>query len=233
MYGRKKTKAEIMAGVPHVSAKMEGCNTVRYVRADGCVVLRYHETDIVTRKPNGALILNSGGWKTPTTKARINGELPRGMDIYQDKGLWCLKKGYGYGPDVKTWTFVDGMSIGPRGGVNVKAGAAEAKRVARLVKMINAYGKEIAGLRVLPEPSGGDCWDCHLVTADGGVPMGEHFGTTDHLISHLKENYIHGSLIWNAIKAAGRNPQYARIMGFDQVARCVRRYFKSQLGIAQ
>jgi hypothetical protein len=72
MLGIRRTKAEIMRDIEHTSARVIGNNTVRYKRANGDIVIRYHLTDILTRTPNGNLILNTGGWRTYTTKARLN-----------------------------------------------------------------------------------------------------------------------------------------------------------------
>lgn len=46
------------------------------------VVLRLHQTDIVKIKPNGDVILNSGGWKTVKTQESMNDALePLGMKV--------------------------------------------------------------------------------------------------------------------------------------------------------
>ena len=47
------------------------------------------------------------------------------------------------------------------------------------------------------------------------------------------EKYIHGTLIYNAIKWAGFNVNAWYQMGyFGDVARCVRRYLRFQMGVA-
>lgn len=61
----------------HVTAKGRkiGHNTSARLEADdrGCsVVFRYHRTDIAEWRENGFLILNTGGWRTVTTKDRLN-----------------------------------------------------------------------------------------------------------------------------------------------------------------
>ena len=42
-----------------------------YLNSDGSVSVRYHRTDVVTHYRDGRVVVNSGGWGTPTTKRRI------------------------------------------------------------------------------------------------------------------------------------------------------------------
>lgn len=49
--------------------------------------LKLHYTFIVRFFLNGDVILNSGGWRTVTTKARIN-EFAEGVSVYQKDWLW-------------------------------------------------------------------------------------------------------------------------------------------------
>jgi len=59
------------------------------VRRADSIALRLHNTDIVTAFPNGTLRLNTGGWRTVTTKARMNQWLPFG-NVYQKDYEWWL-----------------------------------------------------------------------------------------------------------------------------------------------
>ena len=46
--------------------------------------VKYHQTSVVIFLPNGDIRLNSGGWMTNTTKARINAGLRgTGWHLYQ------------------------------------------------------------------------------------------------------------------------------------------------------
>lgn len=49
-------------------------------------VIRFHDTDIVTFFQDGSVIVRNGGYKTATTKARINEYL--GLGIYQKDFVW-------------------------------------------------------------------------------------------------------------------------------------------------
>lgn len=65
-----------------------GNNTYAYIECDGTVAIELHGTKIVRFFPNGLVQLNSGGWRTHTTKKRINKYSPVG--IYQKKYEWFL-----------------------------------------------------------------------------------------------------------------------------------------------
>ena len=66
------TKREMMEGVEAKEAKIIANNTVEYIKPDGTKVIRLHHTDILEFPPRGGVIFNSGGWKTVTTKSRMN-----------------------------------------------------------------------------------------------------------------------------------------------------------------
>lgn len=70
------------------------------------VVLHY--TPIVTYHDNGDIVLNSGGWRTNTTKQRINACTPPGIHIWQDKHVWYISTNQDYGTRTE---FEDGMLI--------------------------------------------------------------------------------------------------------------------------
>lgn len=62
-------------------------NNTYLKRRGNDIALLYHNTDVITWKPNGDIILDSGGWHTPSTKNRINWY---GNLIYQHKYQWLL-----------------------------------------------------------------------------------------------------------------------------------------------
>lgn len=86
----RETVSEIMAGVQYVTKKKVANNTVLYTRPNGNKVVRLHRTDIVEFDRGGRIILRSGGWKTPTTKDRINMFLPRSIYLSQMKKKWYV-----------------------------------------------------------------------------------------------------------------------------------------------
>lgn len=50
--------------------------------------VKYHNTDVVIYNPNSTFTLNSGGYRTQTTKRRINKYSP--AVVVQQKGIWYL-----------------------------------------------------------------------------------------------------------------------------------------------
>lgn len=68
-----------------------GNNTYAYIEHDGTVAIELHGTKVVRFFPNGLVQLNSGGWRTHTTKDRINKYSPVG--VYQRNYEWFLRDG--------------------------------------------------------------------------------------------------------------------------------------------
>lgn len=66
-------------------------NTYLERRGDNFAI-RLHQTDVVTYKPDDSIVLNSGGWLTMTTKARINQFLPAGINLASDRGQWIVRE---------------------------------------------------------------------------------------------------------------------------------------------
>lgn len=56
----------------------------------GCIVVRYHWTDVVKAYSDGSVYFTSGGWNTNTTKERINRYLPYGYQLFQKDYAWYL-----------------------------------------------------------------------------------------------------------------------------------------------
>jgi len=68
-----------------------GNNTYGYIETDGTVSVELHGTKVVQFYPNGLVKLNSGGWRTHTTKKRINQYSP--VRVYQKNFEWFLNDG--------------------------------------------------------------------------------------------------------------------------------------------
>ena len=225
------TKAEIMEGVECTTSKIIDNNTIEYTRPDGVKMIRFHGTDIMTFPKKGGVILNSGGWKTVTTKERMNsynGE----CTIIQDKGMWYVSTSSNsyQGKDSRI-PYFDGIKIKNRTVINPKKSAHRKEQV--LLRQIKAYCTAVKKLDVLPMPNGGDCWYCSMQTEDG-KSWGDAAQSHDHLLEHLKEKYIMGSLIFNALKHVGyTDPSIILHMDIrDSIVSAVRKYFKAKLGLA-
>lgn len=157
-------------------------NTRVQVRENGAIALRLHATDIVTWNPDGSATLNSGGWRTPTTKARINDATPARLS--QKSGVW-------YHPDGHP--FADGDTINADGSRTYLAPANAEADAKALTKKINDYAKACAAALPLPAPSGGDCWHCSMFPDEIGADCG-------HFHSHMEETYVVPSLVLRALR---------------------------------
>ena len=80
------------------------------------IAVRLYWAYVGTYYPDGSVVLDSGEWRTSTTKARINEYLPRNWCIRQEDYVWYLVKNWGE----KEYIFEDGIRIGPHGGCDGK-----------------------------------------------------------------------------------------------------------------
>lgn len=194
----KQTKKEMLFGIEDQVAKSRliANNTLRVEYLDGRKAIRLHSTDIVTEK-DGVITLNSGGWKTVTTKDRINSySWENGSRkwpyISQRNHQWFIGDGIFY----DGIQFKDGVQISP-----VKVDD-ELKRKKMLEKIKNYCN--LVTENNIPTPNNGDCWYC-LMKTDENKTLGDSFGNNDHLLSHIEEGYLHGSILVNAMREAGYN----------------------------
>lgn len=166
-------------------------NNTRLITDDGPAKyhIKLHNTNIITYCENGDVVLNSGGWRTSTTKARMNEYSP--VSIWQASGLWTARwrgESYPYADGItfNTWTGkVTGQGEDPK---------AEVKLRRRVLVYAENFVEALARGEV-PQPSAGDCWGCCMKEVGTGK---EVFGN-DHLLSHVEEKYYVPSLLVNAI----------------------------------
>lgn len=67
--------------------------TVRTEFGVGKLSVVYHSTEVVKVAMDGTVTLNTGGWRTATTKARMNqaaNEFGLSFSVYQEKGDWFV-----------------------------------------------------------------------------------------------------------------------------------------------
>ncbi len=207
-------------------------NTYARLEDDGRIVVKYHDTDILTFFPNGEVEYQSGGWLTYTTKERFNSFGAHGVRIYQERGRWYMH----VGPwDTGTTSdYYDGMRvrfIDDHVELVTEArhsGDPDKKIKAAIDRYVKLYTDE--KLAELVETNGaGDCWYCQMRVAGTETPLGEHTGDHDHLLSHVEERYVMINLAYNAVAAAGyRNPAVILRHG-DLTRRAIRRYLRQRL----
>lgn len=84
--------------------------TATSVRTEnGATIIRYHNTDIVSFTSD-TVTLNSGGWRTATTKRRMNEVAETfglGFQVWQHSGDWFVRR-----PDGGEMPFADSMTLG-------------------------------------------------------------------------------------------------------------------------
>ena len=65
-------------------------------KGDGELRVAYHNTDVVVVHANGNITLDTGGWRTLTTKTRMNqasNQFGLGFQVHQAKGQWFVRMG--------------------------------------------------------------------------------------------------------------------------------------------
>ena len=199
------------------SGKPIANNTRLHQRGEDYAV-RLHNTDVVTIHSDDTYTLNTGGWRTVTTKERINRFSP--ASVYSDRKTWLVGGSL----------FEDGMKVGSGGSALIHNDPAEGFALQweldKLVRnYINGFCKHIEEGK-LKDPSGGDCWMCCM------FEQGKT-GSPDHLFSHFEEKYYVPSLLVNAIKEYGGNVGFIWHMikggSCSGIARmALRRYFKNR-----
>jgi hypothetical protein len=118
-----------------------GNNTWLILNSDNSVAIRLHQTDILTYRPDGSIILDTGGWETVTTKARMNEYLdcPR---VGSDRGVWVISSG---GIE---YFFERGMAINPDGTIDGQPTFAE--KLGKIIgKTIETYDALIEAIKAL------------------------------------------------------------------------------------
>lgn len=73
--------------------KVQGRGTAVVNDENGIEVI-YHGTRVVTVKPDGTIILNTGGWRTNTTKTRMNqaaNEFGLAYRVWQEDFRWFVE----------------------------------------------------------------------------------------------------------------------------------------------
>jgi hypothetical protein len=170
-----------------------------YLRKEGDdYVIRLHETDIVTLKPAECTeyVLNTGGWYTSTTKARINDYSP--ARIFTKGGVWYVTDTTG-----KTYLYEDGMIINGCGVVlsSLKTEEEAKPHLKHLNKKVKAYVDEFVS-REIVAPSSGDCWYCLFGLQHPKMATGD----LGHVLSHLFEGYYVPSLYALAVMLKRRMP---------------------------
>jgi hypothetical protein len=212
-------------------------NNTRIVRGDGHIALTLHENTIVEYTPSG-VSLYSSGWRTPTTKDRINRVIEqRGYTVFSVAGVWYVA------PNRREAAvpFAEGLTLRADGTLTGAAEAEDAKRSLTLRKSIKAYAKAYAaefGAGRIDRPGPGDCVYCRLeASGTEAIP-------NDHLEIHLADGYYVPSLLVTAARtcpdklssyASGFIEEWAATEDIGgtaqrQIESCIKAYLIRRLG---
>jgi hypothetical protein len=195
-----------------------GNNTCQVVLEDGTTQWILHATPVVTQHPDGTYTLNTGGWKTPTTKDRINLYAP--VNVVQKKHQWYIGE----------HLFYDGIRVSATGEILSEKKTPQ-KATDKMLKRIDTYVKHLTKEKVAV-PSSGDCWYCLMKTQEGET-MGDFSNDHSHLLSHMSERYYPGALLVNAMREAGyRDDQLGVFYHMDMIEtfqRSLRKYLIKRL----
>jgi hypothetical protein len=244
------TANEKLQGRNKLSRKV--ANNTYLVRNSGVpgdsIHLKLHNTYIITWYADGRIELNTGGWFTVTTKARIT-EFLSGYSIGQERGVWYLSK-HTSGPAY--WTslgvFADGLTIHADDSITGMSPLDDAKEKNKLRRRVAMFAKHyIQAFQSgqVPAPSTGDCFYCAMRTSEGKT-LGETLPDKDHLLSHLEENYFVPSLLhqafetmphsqamgWALAKHWGNQDIPVPEFIYNQLQKSLSRYMLRQLGQA-
>lgn len=208
--------------------------------------LKLHNTYIITWYADGRTELNSGGWKTVTTKQRIN-EFLEGYFVAQQRGVWYLEQRSDW---TRIGVYEDRLTIHPDGTITNMKPLSDTKKLAKLRKQVNTYAAAyIQAFRddKVPAPGPGDCLFCRMHEVKTDKPLGEVTKDTWHVMGHIEENYFVPSLLMNAMEALPHsqvmewtlaekwnNPERRNIhtpeFVYDQLKKILARYILRQLG---
>jgi hypothetical protein len=166
-------------------------NTYLVIRDDDGYGIRLHDTEVVIHYKD-RIVLDSGGYKTVTTKSRMNEYTP--FNVIQKQKVWY----------VDGTPFKDGITLYNNG--TIKGQGRDPKETIALTKRVKQYSKDYAKEFIkgnIPKPSNGDCWGC-LFHKDGKPTIAK-----DHILSHLDDKYYVPSMLYNMFDS-GYLSQYAK-----------------------
>lgn len=170
------------------------------------IIIKLHDSDIIELLPD-SIMLDSCGFKTSTTKDRLNKALsPCKMSIYQDKFIWYIAAWGDYG---NKNIYQDNMTIkfNPDNYEVLKIDGLgnmdDIKRINQLKRRIDKYSdKFIKALfnNEVEKPSNGDCFYCLMREVNSSIPIGELNNDNSHIESHMEEDYFVPSLLMRSIE---------------------------------
>jgi hypothetical protein len=229
--------------VNYKKARRIARNTFDYTGVDGLRRIRLHQTDVVTFLPGGRVKLDSGGWRSMTTKERMSGATP--YNIRATGGVWNVTRVTESAR--QSVAYFDGIILPDAFASATRKGAAAVKRDEKTQEAIRKFCAKVRKLDAFPLPGAGDCLICRFESEPiagerrgGGWHTAGQSGPHDseHLRSHMREGYIHGTLLVNALRWRGTGDtgiaMYLHGKPSERasiVVNALRRYLRRKLGV--
>lgn len=178
-----------------------GNNTYLQRRPDGSIAVKLHATDVLTFHSDGRTVYNSGGWRTVTTKERMNAH-GGALRLFTERGVWfaCYP-----GLWDKRFVYADGLTVHSDGTITGQGTALDERGDKRAIKKFVSAFMAAFERGEVPAPGPGDCFYCGMREVQTGRPLGEVSGA-DHIRSHFEESYFVPSLLSRAMEVFGASP---------------------------
>ena len=248
--GKDKTNRPAPSGNGH-------CNNTRILKWNEMNATIYgiklHNTIIVRYHTNGNIILDTDGWKTVTTRDRINYYTPESISVWQERFIWYVSY------QGKQYLFEDGMKFHPQGLITLNDNEVkpyspdEIKAKKKLKAKVDKYCKAFIEKFIkqeIAQPDGGDCWLCCMKDSNSNKAWGD--SDSSHLLNHIEEKYYVPSLLNNAIEedSLGLAPMdrhniawcwkvdgwetyhpFAMDLTKDRLVKTIKRYINKRIGL--
>lgn len=161
------------------SKKLEN-NTYLERRNLNTIVVRLHKTDVVTYHADGSIELNTGGWKTSTTKDRINSYAP--VVISQMQSVWYISKGKA------RMVFKDGMRITGRGDLEGGDSIESVKTINEIKRKLKSYSLFLFQSLIAGKMT--HCWMCFTASGEDEISKA-------HLQTHIDKKEAPTEILLN------------------------------------
>jgi len=210
-YPRKHSDAE--AALKGRPVKKIGYQTWVERTEAGDIALRHFATRVMTFHQDNSVTLDAKGFRSKSTRERLDDCVPRPYRIFQKKSLWWYGTFDGDPIPFFDGLVIDGVTGKPLNGPTTEEVKADLQAKKAIEKRIKKYVDGYIDMLVTEQvevPSNGDCWTCLGLVTD--FSSGEVVDDGDHLLSHMDENYYVPSLAINAMREAGFRPAGIQIM---------------------
>lgn len=212
--------------------------------------IKFHDTFVVIYDENEGIRLDTGGWITQATCARINRFTPSTITLYSIKGRWYVRHMPGFTTqgalEAPTSPFCDGMHLIPllitehgihswqvTNGLNPDERKRQDAHNRRIEKLIDSYMRWLTLERYeitfqTHRTSKAMCGMC--VRTNVGMLVGDSFEDKQHLIEHLIDKNMPFDVFHTACDHGyGGGDGINRARHYDLAKRDLRKYLRQQL----